>query len=98
MCEGEQMQHPKGVEQKVLKDQPGVFREGSQDWEYVEIWTWCDGFRSNIWGHWRWARWMFGLQQVPRCVLFGAKPLDNSIPQALPVNPERPRETAELIT
>ena len=41
---------------------------------------------------------MFGLKQVPGCVLFGAKPLDNSIPQALPVIPERPRETAELIT
>ena len=41
---------------------------------------------------------MFGLQQAPGCVLFGAKPLDNSILQALPVNPERPRETAELIT
>ena len=41
---------------------------------------------------------MFGLQQVPRCVLFGAKPLDISILQALPVIPERPRETAELIT
>ena len=29
--------------------------------------------------------------------LLGAMPLDNSIRQALPVNPERPRETAELI-
>ena len=30
--------------------------------------------------------------------LFGAMPPDNSIRQALPVIPERPRETAELIT
>ena len=30
--------------------------------------------------------------------LLGAMPLDNSIRQALPVNPEWPRETAELIT
>ena len=30
--------------------------------------------------------------------VFGATPLDRSIWQALPVIPERPRETAELIT
>ena len=30
--------------------------------------------------------------------LFDAMPLDNSILQALPVIPEQPRETAELIT
>ena len=30
--------------------------------------------------------------------LFGVMPPDNSIQQALPVIPERPRETAELIT
>ena len=30
--------------------------------------------------------------------LLGAMPLDNSIRQALPVNPEQPSETAELMT
>ena len=30
--------------------------------------------------------------------VFSATPLDRSIWQALPVTPERPRETAELIT
>ena len=90
------MQHPKGAERRVLKEVP--LGKDLKIFSMLKVGPSVTGSEVvfGVTGGGQAGCLACNKRQVVS--LLGAMPLDNSIRQALPVNPERPRETSELIT